>query len=183
MSRRTLPFEGWPAVDRLAVGGCTRGRRPAVGCRRRSALERQELPANRQELRAMDSIPDVGRPARSRGPPAARISEASLLGFVALLRRDGLSSETVFSTVRNLKSALWAMAPDADLLILKRLVARLDRERTPRRHKYRRVEDPRKLLDAGFRYIEARAHSLQPGHSDQLRAGWARSGLMVCVLA
>jgi hypothetical protein len=52
------------------------------------------------------------------------------------------NSETVFSAVRNLKSALSVMAPGADLLIVKRLVARLDRERTPRRRKFQRVQDP-----------------------------------------
>jgi integrase len=93
------------------------------------------------------------------------------------------NSETVFSAVRNLKSALSVMAPGADLLIVKRLVARLDRERTPRRRKFQGVQDPRELLDAGLRYIETRACSRAPGHSDQLRAGWARSGLMVCLLA
>lgn len=115
--------------------------------------------------------------------PAARVSEPSLRGYVAILRQDKLSSETVYGTVRNLKDALRVMAPGADLGILRRLVARLDRERAPSRNKPQRVEDPAKLLEAGLRFIEVRAYSQQPGHHNQLRAGWARSGLIVALLA
>jgi integrase len=67
--------------------------------------------------------------------------------------------------------------------MLKRLVARLDRDRAPRRHKPQRIEDPRRLLRAGLEFIEGRAYSREPGHHAQLRAGWARSGLIICLLA
>jgi integrase len=183
MSRRSLPFESWPAVDRLAWEAARQAGDPlsdgggAAHWSEKNCRQIAKSYGRWLQYLTLTSqlVPEV--------PPAARISEASLLGFVALLRRDDLSSETVFGTVRNLKSAVCAMAPDADLLIVKRLVARLDRERAPRRHKFQRVEDPRKLLAAGLRYIEARTCSREPGHSDQLRAGWARSGLLVCLLA
>ena len=183
MARRSLPFGSWPAVDRLAWEAARQAGDPlsdAGGAAHWSEKNcRQIVKSYGRWLQHLE----LGGQLDPRMPPAARISEAALLSFVASLREDDLSSETVFSSVRNVKEALRVMGPDAHLPALKRLVARLDRERTPRRHKFQRIEDPTKLLGAGLRYIEARAYSREPGHHDQLRAGWARSGLMVCLLA
>jgi integrase/recombinase XerD len=183
MDRKNLPFESWPALDRRAWRAARQAGDP---------LSDFGAAANWSEKNCRQIIKSYGRwlqhlevagQLARETPPAARIGEGCLLSFVALLRQDGLSSETVFSTVRNVKDALRAMAPDMDHRDLKRLVARLDRERAPRRRKFQRIVDPATLLQAGLQFIEARAFSCAPGHHDQLRAGWARSGLIVSLLA
>ena len=175
--RRVLPFETWPESDRLAW---TTARRPS------DPFSRAGGAADCSEKNCRQIVKSYGRWLQYLNlagqlvpemPPAARVSEVTLLGIVAALRQDDLSSETVYSTLRNLKDMLRVMDPVADLGILKRLVARLDRERTPRRHKPQRIEDPRRLLRAGLEFIEGRAYSREPGHNSQLRAGWVRSGL------
>ena len=182
-SRRTIPFETWPDHDRLAWMAA---RQPG------DPFSHAGGAADWSEKNCRQILKSYGRWLQylkveghlfAEMPPAARVLETTLLGFVAALRQNDLSPETVFSTARNLKDALRVMDPSADLGILKRLVARLDRDRAPRRHKAHRVEDPRRLLRAGLEFIEARAFSRQPGHHSQLRAGWARSGLIVCLLA
>jgi hypothetical protein len=160
----------WPGRWRAELG--TRCRMPAA---RRAGLRRTAAKFASATGDGFNSLTLTGQLV-PEAPPAERICETGLLGFVSGLRQDDLSSETVFSAVRNLKSALSVMAPGADLLIVKRLVARLDRERTPRRRKFQGVQDPRELLDAGLRYIETRACSRAPGHSDQLRADGRAAG-------
>ncbi|MEM7024752.1 MAG: tyrosine-type recombinase/integrase [Pseudomonadota bacterium] len=181
--RRILPVEDWPATDRLAWEAA---RQPgdafadAGGAAHWSTKNRRQI--GKSYGRWLQYLKVSGQFAPET-LPLARVMEQTLHGFVARLRQDQLSSETIFSTVRNVKDALRVMVPGADLRMLQRLVARLDRERVTSRNKPQRVEDPARLLDAGLRFIEEHAYSEQPGHHDQLRAGWARSGLVVALLA
>ena len=171
--RHILPFETWPEIDRLAWMAAREPGNPfspAGGAAHWSDKNCRQIEKSYGRWLRYLKVGGLLVPGMS---PAARASETTLPGFVAILRQDDLSAETLFSTVRNLKDMLRVITPDADLLILKRLVARLDRERAPRRHKFQRVEDPKNLLDAGLRYIEAWANSRERGHHDQLRAGWA----------
>ena len=172
--RKILRKEGWPEIDRLAWEEARKRSDPfsdAGGAAHWSEKNCHQIA--KSYGRWLQYLNATGRldPHKS---PAARVFEPSLRGYVAILRQDKLSSETVYGAVRNLKDALRVMAPGADLGILRRLVARLDRERAPSRNKPQRVEDPAKLLEAGLRFVEVRAYSQQPGHHRQVRAGWAR---------
>ena len=181
--RKIIPREAWPETDRLAWEAARQlgdPFSPAGGAAHWSTKTCRQIVKNYG--RWLQYLERTGQ-LDGAVPPAARISDPTLRGFVAMLREDNLSSETVFSVVRNLREALRVMDPPADRSILERLVGRLNRQRSPSRNKPQRVEDPAKLLEAGLQFIEARAHSEQPGHHDQLRAGWARSGLIVAVLA
>jgi integrase-like protein len=171
--RKILPLEDWPEIDRLAW---EMARQPgdafsdAGGAAHWSTKNRRQIA--KSYGRWLQYLKVSGQ-LSPQMPPVARVSEPSLRGFVSALHQDQLSSETIFSTVRNLKDALRVMAPGANLRMLQRLVARLDHERVPSRNKAQRVEDPIKLLEAGLQYIAAHGYSEQPGHHAQLRAGWA----------
>lgn len=181
--RLILPFDRWPEIDRAAWTAAQSPGNVFIdggGAAAWSTKNVKQIAKSYGRWLAYLAAAGMLDPTVA---PDARASADALRGFVEALRRDHLSSETVFSTVRNLKDALRVMAPGAELGPLKRLVARLDRERTPSRDKARRIEDPVRLLQAGLDFIDDRTGSGHPRHNAHLRAGWARDGLIVALLA
>jgi len=77
-----------------------------------------------------------------------RVTENNLRRYVETLEQQGLSSVTLASRLTDLTEAIRVMDPDADLVLLRRLVSTLQQRAHPSRQKAARIKPPAEIWAA-----------------------------------
>jgi integrase/recombinase XerD len=114
-------------------------------------------------------------------PPADRIGEDTLSGYVEWLESRGNASTTIASAVRDLVEALRVMEPKADIGLLRELNITLHARQEPTRRKHTRIMHPDEILSGILTYLDKLPHMALPAKSSH--AGKYRDGLAIAFLA
>ena len=113
-------------------------------------------------------------------PPAARVTEENLRGYVNELS-ERISPISVTSRIRDLREMLRVMEHKADIVLLTRVLRRLEARARPNPDKAGKVVSSHLLFEAGINHINQSLDETAP--SKHIRAARARNGLLVAFLA
>ncbi len=113
--------------------------------------------------------------------PGGRVNRQNLSGYLSHLQSSGMASTSLLSRFRNLRQAIWAMDPDADLRLISLLCSKLKARAQPVRNKHARVVPTPTLVDAATKDYDAWIRSARP-MSPRSRVH-ARDALMMLFLA
>ena len=185
---RALPFEDWPASDRLAwQSASTNGSEfDHIGLATHWSVKnkRQVLKSYGQWLswyRDFIGPLDEGEPAQRAARDALKAYYGFLKGRISHLTKRPLSPCTIESRIRDLYEFIRVTSPATDLSLLKHVINRLRATSKPARGKAARLIHSRGLYQLG---IDLMAEAEQDDSLyANLRAARNRTGLIIAILA
>ncbi len=111
--------------------------------------------------------------------PAERVTVENVKDYIAELQRQDLGDWTLWGRLAELLASIRVMAPDVDLLWLRKVVRAYERTAEDRRNKLQRLQPSHEILDWALRRLPA----ILSDHSKRDWAGNYRDTLVVALLA
>ena len=185
MSRRRirLPVDAWPEPDREAwkaaimPGAVLRPGGPAE--RWRPATRRHVIESYGHYLAWLRSLGTLCETA----VPADRLTPQHLAGYVEHLKNADLAPATVENRLVGLDRAFFAMAPEVDRTLLRRVINRLHDSHAGIARKRMRIRDSGELFALGLKLMRQAEDPDQPFLRPILRPTLYRDGLIISLLA